>query len=147
MADVDLDVRLAVYRHIIDTGAAPRAGDVASSMGVTGAEVREAYARLAARHLLVLEPDGETIRMAPPFSGMPTGHRVTVKTVEYSANCAWDAFGIVAVLGGRGLVRSRCGESHLPLDLRIDAGVDADSSWRFHCAVPASRWWDDIVYT
>jgi hypothetical protein len=147
MADIDLDVRLAVYRHIVDTGVVPGVGEVAASMDITAAQVREAYARLAARHLLVLEPDGGTIRMAPPFSGVTTGHRVTVGAVEYSANCAWDAFGIVALLGGRGLVRSRCEESHTPLELRIDAGVDGDSSWRFHCAVPARRWWDDIVYT
>ncbi|MBI1797461.1 MAG: hypothetical protein HYR74_10465 [Candidatus Eisenbacteria bacterium] len=146
-ADRDLDVRLAVYRRLIATAAAPTAGEVAAELGATAADVREAYARLAQRRLLVLMPDGETIRMAPPFSGVPTQHRVIVGATEYAAPCAWDAFGIVAVLGGRGVVRSRCEQSHAPLELRIEDGVGADSQWRYHAAVPARRWWDDIVYT
>ena len=55
--------------------AAPAAPDVAAELGCAAAEVREAYARLRANRVLLLEPDGETIRMAPPFSGVPTPTR------------------------------------------------------------------------
>jgi hypothetical protein len=42
---------------------------------------REAYARLRAQRVLALESDGESIRMAPPFSGVPTQHVVVDFTV------------------------------------------------------------------
>jgi hypothetical protein len=146
-ADYDLRVKLAIYALTAGTGRVPDAVEVERRVGGTAAEVREAFARLAARRLLVLEPDGVTIRMAPPFSAVPTQHVVASAGVEYHANCAWDAFGIVAALGREGEVRSRCEQSGQPLRLRLDAGGPGESDWRFHCLVPAAQWWSDIVFT
>src|SRR5439155_16291870 len=84
---------------------------VAERVGDTPAAVKEAYARLRAQRLLWLEANGVTVRMAPPFSGVPTQHQVTVDGIEYYANCAWDALGISAALHRPGLVRSRCEQS------------------------------------
>lgn len=83
-------VKLAVYRATAESGRIPSLESVAQRVGGTPFEIREAYARLRARRLLLLEPDGETIRMAPPFSGVPTQHGVSVDGVEYYANCAWE---------------------------------------------------------
>ena len=143
----DLEIRHAIYRIVVADGRAPEVDEVAAATGVTAREVREACARLMERHLLVVEPDGGRLLMVPPFSGVPTQHRVRVAGIDYFAPCAWDAFGIVALLGGRGDVRSRCEQSHEPLDLRIESDVPDGTSWRFHALVPARRWWDDIVYT
>jgi hypothetical protein len=109
--------------------------------------VKDAYGRLRAQRLLLLEADGITIRMAPPFSGVPTQHRVMVDGVAFYANCAWDALGIPAALHRPGLVHSRCEASREPLVLEVGLDGPAPSSWLFHCLVPAAKWWEDLVFT
>ena len=145
--DFDTRTKLAVYRHFAESGLRPTLADVAERVGTPPAEVREAYARLRAQRVLVLEPDGESIRMAPPFSGVPTQHRVVVGTTSYYANCAWDALGVPAALRSPAEVHSRCEESREPLRLAVGLDGPEPSSWLFHCLVPAARWWDDIVFT
>lgn len=145
--DRDTELKLAIYRHTAETGRPPSIDEMASATGRGRAEMRAGYRRLFADRVLVLEPDGETIRMAPPFSGVETQHRVQVGGREYFANCAWDALAIPAALRADGEVRSRCGHSLEPLVLRIrDEGVFGDDCV-VHYAVPAAHWWDDIVYT
>ena len=117
--DFDTGVKVAVYRATAEAGG----------------------------RLLLLEPDGVTIRMAPPFSGVPTQHQVTVDGIHYYANCAWDALGIPAALHRPGLVHSRCEQSLEPLHLEVGVNGPEPSSWLFHCLVPAAKWWDDLVFT
>jgi hypothetical protein len=109
--------------------------------------VLQAYQHLADRRVLVLESDGRTIRMGSPFSGVPTQHVVESGGVTYHANCAWDAFGIVAALQREAQVRSRCERSRTPLELELDGESSPYSEWLFRCPVPAAQWWDDIVFT
>ena len=143
----DLQVKLAVYGHFAETGERPAPGDVAGRVGASVDQVLAAYASLAGQRLLVLETDGSSIRMAPPFSGVPTQHAVAAGGVRYFANCAWDALGIPAALGKAATVRSRCEQSGEPLDLEVSRAGPAPSDWLFHCLVPAAQWWDDIVFT
>jgi len=145
--DFDTTVKLALYRATAESGSPPSVDRLARRIGAAESEIQEAYRRLAQSRLLVLEPDGVTIRMAPPFSGVPTQHRVIVDGVSYHANCAWDALGIPAALQRPGQVHSRCEQSHEPLSLEVAPAGPAHSSWLFHCLVPAARWWDDIVFT
>jgi hypothetical protein len=84
-------VKVAVYGHFAETGIRPTTNAVARRTGMAEERVLAAYRTLRAQRLLLLEPDGATIRMAPPFSGVPTQHRVEVGEVSYFANCAWDA--------------------------------------------------------
>lgn len=109
--------------------------------------MRDTYARLRAQRVLVLEEDGESIRMAPPFSGIPTMHVVESGVRQYFANCAWDAFGVLAALRQPGVVNSRCEQSGEPLRLEVELEGPHPSPWLFHCLVPAARWWEDIIFT
>jgi alkylmercury lyase-like protein len=145
--DFDLEVKLAVYRHFAASGARPSATQIARGLDATVASVREAFDRLLTQRVLVLEADGESIRMAPPFSGVPTQHVVTAEGVSYFANCAWDALGIPAALQKRATLRSRCEQSLEPLQLEVSAVGPERSDWLFHCGVPAAHWLDDIVFT
>ncbi|MGH9868022.1 MAG: organomercurial lyase [Candidatus Polarisedimenticolia bacterium] len=145
--DPERKAKLAIYEYFAAVGSRPSVDDVASGVGATVADVRHIFKQLRAQRVLVLEEDGESIRMAPPFSGIPTQHRVTVGAVSYYANCAWDALGIPAALHRPATVHSRCEQSLEPLALSVsDQGPEA-SDWLFHCVVPASQWWDDIVFT
>jgi len=145
--DTPTRVKLAVYRHFAETGAAPTTDVVAARLRVEVGHVLDAYRRLGAQRLLVLEADGASIRMAPPFSGVRTAHVVEAGSVRYFANCAWDALGIPAALHAPGIVHSACGQTGEPC--RLSVGIDGPepSDWRFHCLVPAAKWWDDIVFT
>ena len=145
--DFDTDVRRAVYQHFASTGQAPSPAQIADQCACSEQEVRAGYARLRANRVLLLEPDGETIRMAPPFSGVPTPHTVDVGGRRYFANCAWDALGIPAALHQEGVVHSSCGQSGALLDLRVSLDGPEPSPWLFHCQVPAARWWVDLVFT
>lgn len=143
----DTEVKLAIYGHFAETGCRPSPEQVAERLGSDPAAVTEAYHRLRAVRLLVLEEDGTSIRMAPPFSGIPSQHVVEAGGTHYFANCAWDALGIPAVLQKSAVVRSRCEQSAEPLELAVNLDGPEPSDWLFHCLVPAARWWADIVFT
>ena len=145
--DSELSTKLAIYEHFATTGRRPSAEDIAARLGGAASQVREILGRLRAQRVLVLEPDGESIRMAPPFSGVPIQHRVVAGGITYFANCAWDALGIPAALHRPATVHSRCERSLEPLTLAVPEGGPEASDWLFHCLVPAAKWWDDIVFT
>jgi hypothetical protein len=145
--DLDTQIKLAVYRHFAETGRRPSPGEVAERAGSDVAAVLDAYPRLRAQRVLALEADGSSIRMAPPFSGVPTQHVVVAGGTQYFANCAWDALGVPAALQRPGTVHSRCEQSGEPLRLEIGLDGPEPSTWLFHCLVPAAKWWDDIVFT
>lgn len=172
--DFDVRVKLGIYRHFAETGRRPSLAEVAARVGADAApdagagarsdtgsgpdagahvdvgDVRDAYARLRAQRVLVLEADGASIRMAPPFSGVPTQHIVDSGGVRYFANCAWDSLGIPAALRRPATVHSRCEQSFEPFDLQVGLdgpGLTEAGGWVFHCLVPAAKWWDDIVFT
>src|SRR5829696_1564851 len=135
--DFDTTVKLAVYNHIARTTRAPLPDEVAALVGAPADEVRAAYRRLYGKRVLVLHRDGESVRMAPPFSGIPTQHRVRVAGREYFANCAWDALGVIAALHQPGEVFSRCEQSLEPLYIRVgDEGPEPEPCV-IHFAVPA----------
>jgi hypothetical protein len=145
--EFDTAVKLAIYRRFAETGRRPSPADVAAAVSSDVPAVLEAFSRLRGQRVLALEADGASILMAPPFSGVPTQHVVTVGAFRYFANCAWDALGIPAALHQPGIVTSRCEQSREPLKLVIGLDGPEPCDWLFHCLVPASQWWSDIVFT
>lgn len=146
-SDLDREVRLAVYRHFVATGSRPSPEETAARAGADVPAVVAALHRLRDQRILVLESDGLSIRMAAPFSGVPTPHVVEAGGISYFANCAWDALGVPAALGAPATIRSRCAQSLEPLRLEVGASGLHQSDWLFHSLVPAARWWDDITFT
>ena len=146
-SDLDPRVRNEVYQHFVETAAAPTVPDIARRLGLDPGAVRASYQRLFGRRVLVVAADGDGIIMAPPFSGVPTQHRVRVGPREYFANCAWDALGILAALHQAGVVRSRCEQSLEPLEIHVDERGPSPVPCVIHFAVPAAHWWDNIAYT
>jgi hypothetical protein len=146
--DVDARVKRSIYGWLADTTRAPSVDDIARKLGEAPAEVRGAFARLFRKRVLYLEPDGETIRMSPPFSAVPTQHSVRVGSRTYFANCCWDSLGIPAALHAEAEVFSRCEQTLEPAHLRVgrEGPVDPEPLVA-HFAVPAARWWEDLVYT
>ncbi len=146
--DFDTAVKLHVYRTIAETALAPAAAEVAAALGRPAEEVEAAFTALAEKRLLVLEPGTrDRIRMAPPFSGVETPFRVAVEGKCYFANCVWDALGVAAALHRDAVVETTCGDCGEPMRLEVRAGAPAPQECAIHFAVPAARWWDNIIYT
>ncbi|HEY4285270.1 MAG TPA: organomercurial lyase [Chthoniobacterales bacterium] len=146
--DFDTNVKLALYRITADTGSIPNAAEVAVAIESTEEQVVSAFARLRSKRLLVPEPnDAGRIRMAPPFSGIPTSFPVDARGRRYYANCVWDAFGIAAALKSDAVIPARDGFSSEPLTLEVRDGQPILQPYVAHFAVPAAHWWDDIVFT
>src|SRR5688500_17617404 len=101
----DIEVRNATYRQFAELGRAPTADEVGATVGAETDRVRASWRRLHDAHALVLDGNGE-IRMANPFSAVPTAYRVDAASRSWFANCAWDAFGIGVVLGGDIVIHS-----------------------------------------
>jgi hypothetical protein len=145
--DLDGQVRLAVYGHFLDTGARPGVPEVSRRLGLPPEQVEASFRRLASQRVLVLEADSTDIRMAMPFSGVPTAFRVETRRGSWWANCAWDALGISAMLQVDARVESRCDDCGDPLTVTIEQGQLTRGEGVIHFAVPAARWWEDIVFT
>jgi hypothetical protein len=143
----DLVLRNATYRLVVELGRVPTATEVAAAAGRSVDDVLASWRRLHAAHALVLDGDGRSIRMANPFSGVPTAHRVWAAGRWWDANCAWDAFGVCAALHVDGRIESVCPDCGDALLVEVRAGRPDDEKLLFHCLVPARLWWDDIVFT
>ena len=93
------ELRLQIYRRWIATGRSPTVDELCAAMQQ---DVVPGLDELAEAHTIVLEPVTKPgmriIRMAHPFSGVPTAYRVRSGGISYWANCAWDCLGIAALL-------------------------------------------------
>jgi Alkylmercury lyase len=147
MNDDDLLLRNLTYARFVELGRAPTAAEVAAVGRRGQAEVMAGWDRLHAEHALVLDPATAQIRMANPFSGVPTAHRVHAAGRWWYGNCAWDAFGICAALHEDGRIETSCPDCGEPLEIMVRDQRPDDLSLLFHCLVPAAYWWDDIVFT
>jgi hypothetical protein len=144
---VDIELRNATYRQFVELGRAPTAREVASAHGLTVDDVRESWRRLHDAHALVLDDRTGEIRMASPFSAVPTPFRVRSTGRSWFANCAWDAFGIGAALHVDTEIDTECADCATPLTIKVRDGRADDENLVFHVLVPASEWWQDIGFT
>lgn len=146
--DFDTTVKLALYQTIADSATVPTSRDLAGILEASAADVEAAFARLHKKRLLVPEPgDPSRIRMAPPFSGIETAFLVRIRDRGYYANCVWDALGIAAALHTDAVIAAEDGHTGEAMTLEVRDGRPVPQDCAIHFAVPAARWWDDIVYT
>ena len=143
----DLRLRALTYGLFVELGRAPTADEIAEAGGLSRAEVLSGWKRLHEQHALVLNQAADEIKMANPFSAVPTTYRVRSDGRWWYANCAWDAFGICAALHADGRIETTCPDCREAVNVEVRAEHPGDESLLFHCLVPAARWWDDIVFT
>ncbi|MEM9039167.1 MAG: organomercurial lyase [Actinomycetota bacterium] len=144
----DLDLRRVIYRRLAETGAVPSFGEIAQLVGGSD-EAVSSLGRLHDRHMIVLDDrnDPGEIAMALPFAARPTGHRVAGSDGSWWANCAWDALAIPAALDIDARIEATWLDTEEPVGLSIEGGELSSTDGWVHFAVPARRWWDDIVET
>ena len=150
MDSLELDVRNATYRSMVDLGRAPTIAEVASRTGRDTSTVADSWRRLHDGHALVLADRDATepaIRMLNPFSAVETPFVVEAGGLSWFANCGWDAFGIAVVLRSDATIRTTCPDCAEPLALEVRDLRPLDPSPVFHALMPARDWWSDIGFT
>jgi hypothetical protein len=143
----DLAVRNLTYRLFVEHGEAPTAEAAAEAAGLDQASLVASWQRLHDLHAIVLQPDAFELRMANPFSAIPTAYRVLAGGRSWYANCAWDAFGICAALHTDGRIETSCRHCGEEIECAVTNRQPSDEQLLFHCLVPAAQWWNDIVFT
>lgn len=143
----DQEVRLAIYEHLVETGAAPTTDDLAGHLGVSREELYSSLHRLSSNHALVLSPDTKEIWMAHPFSAVPTPYPVKTNELTYYANCALDALGIPALLQVDSLTETACADCQESLTIGVTGDKLTASGYVIHFAVPPRHFWDDVGFT
>ena len=81
-------IRHFVYSHFADTTHPPSVEEAAGHFKISIEEASAHYKELHNRHALLLDPETLTVRMANPFSGIPTDFKVRGKSKTYYASCA-----------------------------------------------------------
>lgn len=145
---IDNDVRLFIYRDFIAHGAPPSPAETAVALRLDEPDVTAAYERLADAYVIVLQPGSHDILMAAPLSAVRTRFLVTLANGRtYFANCIWDALGVPAMLHQDATIDARCGDCDESLVVSVEKERLVQAAGVVHFAVPASRWWEDIVFT
>lgn len=144
---LDADLRKCVYDITVKRGSSPTVAELATAAGATLADVRAGLARLADAHVFVLQPASGEILMAPPFSAVPTPFVVRTRPHQSYANCAWDALGVSVMLREPAQIISACGCCGEAITVHTSMHGPPQGEGVMHFAVPAIRWWDDIVFT
>lgn len=148
LSPLDSSVRLHIIGELIARGSAPSVTSTATALRSAESDIAATYDRLAANRVIVLRPGTRDVLMAAPLSALPTSHvvRVTGGRSHYG-NCVWDALGVLAMLGVDGDVDTSCSDCSSRLRLTVRNRELEPSDAVVHFAVPAARWWEDIVFT
>lgn len=147
VSDMDLRVRAAVYDSVMSKSKPFTAQELSQRLDLPLAEARASLERLASGRVLVLQPESREVLMAPPFSAVPTPFAVLAADRVYFGNCIWDALGIPAMLSCDARVETSCGCCGEAMSMTVTDQALQASEGLVHFAIPARRWWEDIVFS
>lgn len=140
------NVRTFIYAHFVATTEAPTTATIAEHFGLAEHDVLAVLHALHAQHALFL--DGDAIRIANPFSAVPTDFVTEIGGKRYWANCAWDSLGIVVAIGAPAArIDTNCGADGQPLLIEVVDGKVIDTGALAHVLVPFRHWYDDMAFT
>ena len=141
------DLRRKIYSHTRTAGVPPTIAGLSETLGLDEKTVRSGLTDLAAGRIVVLQPGSGELLMVPPFSAVPTPFLVETSRYSCYANCAWDALGVPIMLREPARVISACGccGEATVFDVTLDGAPRTTDV--IHFAVPAARWWHDVVFT
>lgn len=143
----DAALRFSLYRFIVTRGHIPKIRELAGALRHPERMIRSGVRRLAQLHILVLQPRTDEILRAAPFWAVPTAFHVRAGKRAWHASCIWDALAIPAMLRRDAVITTACPCCDFPLEVRVRNGRLARASGVIHFAVPASRWYQDVVFT
>jgi Alkylmercury lyase len=143
---LDRRVRAFIFDGLMTSGTAPTIDETAARFGAKRAAVLASFQRLADARMVILQTSGE-VMAANPFANVWTPFLVESGERRYTAMCVWDALGIPAMLKANATIRTTCGDCNDAIDLAVEDGALKDLDAVVHFAVPAKRWWENIVFS
>ena len=143
--ETDLKVLAAVYDSVLSRSKPSTARELSQTLDLPLAEAKASLERLASAKALVLQPESREVLMAPPFSAVPTPFAVLAADRVYFGNCIWDALGIPAMLSCDARVETSCGCCGEAMGMTVEDHALRTSEGLVHFAIPARKWWEDIV--
>ena len=141
-------IRYYVYQHFADTTHPPSVDATAVHFDISAKETREYYKILHNHHVLFLDVDTYAIRVADPFTGIPTDFKVHTNGKTYFAKCFWEALGIPAALQSNdAVIEAVCTGSNEKAQFEISHGQVTGNDLLMLFSLPASRSYDELVFT
>lgn len=141
------EIRAFIFSHFVDSTRPPSVRAIAQHFRLSEAEAYGLMVELHNRHAIYLDLEARHIRMANPFSGVPTAFHTIANGRSYTANCAWDSFGIAAALHCDAQIDARCADTGEPLALGVRDGQAIAGQELAHFLVPFRHWYDDLPRT
>jgi hypothetical protein len=143
---LDQQVRKYVYDQAMQRGHLPSLAETSTALAIPLADAQAAFQRLAEGRVFVLQPETGEILMANPFSTVPTPFLVELEAFSCFGNCIWDALGVAAMVKQDARIKTACGDCGTALELSVVDGRVQGDSGIIHFALPARRWWEDVVF-
>lgn len=140
-------VRAFIYRSFAENAQPPALRAVADRFGLGVEETKELYRELDRLHAFFLEPGTLDIRIANPFSAVPTAFPVEANGKRYWANCGWDALGVAAALHADARITAACAFTGESIHLEVRGDQLLPTTTVVHFVVPVSRWYEDMIFT
>jgi hypothetical protein len=147
ITEFDLKIRYQIYRFFADNCRAPSYQEVADLLTAEKEDVRVSFHKLHERHMIFLEPGADTIRMANPFSAIPTMFRVISENKEWWVNCTWDSLGIAAALKIDVHIEASYPDAQETVDLQVNHGMVDGKNHFVYFPLPCRQWYDDLIFT
>lgn len=146
-SDTDATLRYSVYQFIVTRGHVPKIRELAAALSRSEKAVRSGLQHLARLHILVLQQNTSEILRAAPFWAVPTAFQVHSGKHTWWASCIWDALAIPATLRRDARITTACACCDSSMELTAFRGRLLPAAGIIHFAVPASRWYQNIVFT
>ena len=146
LTELAVKIRQAIWESALSACVVPSKAELGQVTKSRGADVARALQELHDAHVIVLQPESGEVLMANPFSAVPTPFEVKAGERSWYANCIWDAMGIASQVGEPVSITTSCGCCGDRLGLQVPNEWLSNDARVVHFALPAKRWWDDIVF-
>lgn len=136
-----------VYDRVLADGVVPSLADIAEFFGISRESAAERVRQAGLGKTLMPDPTTGELWMVGPFSAKPTSYRLEAAGKTWFANCAWDAFGVHALVGGEGRLTTVCEDCQSIIELTLPTPAGPLGDYVVHFLVPARDWYRDIGFT
>lgn len=147
MQKLDQEIRHYVYGHFVRETRPPSVLEMAEAFDLTEEQAKAIFQRLHDNHFFFLDPGTTNIRMANPFSAVPTNFKVHAGQKTYWSNCAWDMLGIPAALEKDVVIEAVFTDTQEPVIMTVEDGRVNHDEGVVHFPLPAIQWYDDLILT
>jgi Alkylmercury lyase len=145
--DADRAFRHGIYQFIVTRGHIPKIGELAAALSRSKKTVRAGLQRLARLHVVIVQRDTSEILRAAPFWAVPTAFHVQSGKRAWWGSCIWDALAIPLMLCRDARIATACACCDAAMELTVRKGRLLSAKGVIHFALPASRWYENVVFT